>query len=247
MKPMKTSRDRETVEPPIGLMPGVRLYRLPTVLHVESEHALSCLSSAVLGGGLLRTHHILNLGVPADYQCGNHLADLQHAARQRNIIGPFVGMLTAARIADAQVVVERDDVATVAAIVTLGISHPTAAGVSQSARRAGPGTINTIVLVDGKLSPAAQVNAVITATEAKSLVMAECSVRTPEGHLASGTGSDALVVASTERGAHFEYGGPISHVGAMIGRAVRAATLNAVFVWHARRQTAQTEHIATSG
>jgi Uncharacterized conserved protein len=142
----------------------------------------------------------------------------------------------AARIDDAQVVAERDDFAAVAAIVTLGISHPTAAGVSAAAQSTRPGTINTIVLVDGHLSPAAHANALMTATEAKSLVMAECSVRTPEGHLASGTGTDALVVACTGRGLCFEYAGPVSRIGALIGRAVRAATLNAVFVWHARRQ-----------
>lgn len=223
------------------LLPDVWLHKMPSLLHVSSAIALQCLSSAVIGGGWMRAHHIINLGVPANYQCGNHLHDLQQAAQQHGITGPFVGLMTAARIADAQVAVERDDVATVAALVTLGISHPTAAGVSASAQLARPGTINTIVLIDGKLSPAAQVNALMTATEAKSLVMAECSIRTAEGHLASGTGSDALVVASTERGTFFEYGGPISHIGAMVGRAVRAATLNAVFVWHARK-TAEMQH-----
>ncbi|MCS7056341.1 MAG: adenosylcobinamide amidohydrolase [Thermoflexales bacterium] len=219
----------------VELMPGVRLRRLPNALHVESAYDLICLSSAVLGGGMLRTRHILNLGLPPDYRCGNHLADLRQAALQLGIAEPFVGLMTAARIADAQLVVERDEAATVAAVVTLGISHPTAAGISPCAQVIYPGTINTIVLVDAELSAAAQVNALMTATEAKSLVLAECDVRTAEGHLASGTGSDALVIAQTARGKHFEYGGPISHVGAMIGRAVRTATLNAVRVWRARR------------
>ncbi len=223
---------------PIELLTGVWLHRLPMLLHVESAEPLSCLSSAVWGGGMLQARHILNLGVPSDYRCGNHLADLQEAAQARGIADPFIGLLTAAHIADAQVVVERDESAAVAAIVTLGMSHPTAAGVSIAAQSVGPGTINTIVLVDGRLSPAAHVNALITATEAKSLVMAEGSVRTPEGHLASGTGTDALVVACTERGLYFEYGGPVSRIGALIGRAVRAATLNALFVWHARQQAA---------
>ena len=225
-----------TLPPPAELLAGVWLHRLPMLLHVESAEPLSCLSSAVWGGGMLQARHILNLGVPSDYRCGNHLADLQRAAQRRGIADSFVGLLTAARIDDAQAIVECDDSAAVAAIVTLGISHPTAAGVSAAAQCTGPGTINTIVLVDGSLSPAAHVNALITATEAKSLVMAECSVRTPEGHLASGTGTDALVVACTGRGSCFEYGGPVSRIGALIGRAVRAATLNAVFVWHARRQ-----------
>lgn len=220
------------------LLTGVWLHRLPMLLHVESAEPLGCLSSAVWGGGLSHTRHILNLGVPSDYRCGDHLADLQRAAQARGIADPFVGLLTAARIDDAQVIVERDESVTVAAVVTLGIGHPTAAGVSAAAESADPGTINTIVLVDGRLSPAAHVNALMTATEAKSLVMAECSVRTLEGHLASGTGTDALVIACTERGVCFEYGGPVSRIGALIGRAVRAATLNAVFVWRVRQRAA---------
>mgnify|MGYP001038809005 CR=1 FL=1 len=223
---------------PIELLTGVWLHRLPMLLHVESAAPLSCLSSAVWGGGMVQARHILNLGVPSDYRCGEHLADLQEAAQARSIADPFVGLLTAARLDDAQVIVERDESAAVAAIVTLGMSHPTAAGVSPAAQSAGPGTINTIVLVDGRLSPAAHVNALMTATEAKSLVMAEGSVRTPEGHLASGTGTDALVIACTGRGLCFEYGGPVSRIGALIGRAVRAATLNALFVWYARQRAA---------
>ncbi|MCX7852253.1 MAG: adenosylcobinamide amidohydrolase [Caldilineales bacterium] len=232
----------KTAETTIELMPGVHLHRRPTALHVESDHELSCLGSAVLGGGALRARHIINLGVPSQYRCGRHLDDLECAARELGIASPFVGLLTAARLEDAQVSIEHDEVTTVAAIVTLGISHPTAAGVSTAVQRRNGrevGTINTIVLVDGRLAPGAHVNALITATEAKSLALVECSVRTPEGHLASGTGTDALVVACTDRGAWFEYGGPISTVGALLGRAVRSATLNALFVWHARQQLAE--------
>lgn len=241
---MNTFVHPEVTETTIALMPGVRLHRRPTALHVESDCELSCLSSAVWGGGALRTRHIINLGVPSHYRCGHHLDDLQCAARALGIAGPFVGLLTAARLEDAQVVVESDGQTTVAAIVTLGISHPTAAGVSTAApQRHGreAGTINTIVLVDGRPAPGAHVNTLITATEAKSLALVEGSVHTPEGHLASGTGTDALVVACTDRGPWFEYGGPISAVGALVGRAVRSATLNALFIWQARQQVAEAE------
>ncbi len=217
------------------LMNGVTLRHLPHALHIHSERPLHVLSSAVHGGGEAHTHHVLNLGLPPDYACGNHIADLQRAASDLSIDEPYIGLLTAARIDDAQVIVERDAHASVAVVLTLGISHPTAAGVSACAEMRA-GTINTIVIVDGRLSAGARVNAIMTATEAKSLVLAECSVRTPSGHLASGTGTDAIVIASTERGGYFEYGGPVSHVGAMIGRAVRAAMLNATYVWYARRQ-----------
>ena len=47
-----------------------------------------------------------------------------------------------------------------------------------------------ILLVDGALTPAAMVNAVITATEAKTMTLAEWDVKTPEGDAASGTSTD---------------------------------------------------------
>jgi adenosylcobinamide hydrolase len=45
------------------------------------------------------------------------------------------------------------------------------------------------------------VNAVITATEAKSMALIEWDVRTPDGDPASGASTDAVVVACTQRGA----------------------------------------------
>jgi adenosylcobinamide amidohydrolase len=43
------------------------------------------------------------------------------------------------------------------------------------------------------------VNAVITATEAKSMTLVEWDVRTPDGDPASGASTDAVVVAHTRR------------------------------------------------
>lgn len=221
------------------LLDGVLLHLHDHALHVEGARPLSCVSSAVVGGGLQRARHILNLGVSAAYRCGNHVADLQRAALALGIAEPFVGLMTAACLADARACAERDGEVVAAAVVTLGISHPTAAGRSECAvsqrGKARPGTINIIVLVDGRLAPGAHINLLLTATEAKSLVLAEQGVRTPEGWLASGTGTDALVVACTERGAWLEYGGPISLVGALVGRAVRAATEAALSAWQRRR------------
>jgi adenosylcobinamide amidohydrolase len=129
-------------------------------------------------------------------------------------------LMTAARLDQAQVAIEEGAGATVAAIVTVGLSHPVAAGVTE-AMHLRAGTINIILVVDARLTQAARVNAVITATEAKALALAEAGVRAPHGGLASGTGTDAMIVASTEQGPSFEYAGPIAPIGAMMARAVR--------------------------
>jgi adenosylcobinamide hydrolase len=219
----------------VELFSGITLRRSQKMIHLASQRPLDCLSSAVVGGGSTRASHILNIGVASNYRCSDPAADLRRIAGSLGIHEPFVGLLTAARISDAQVIVERAGPLSAAAIVTLGLSHPTAAGVSPAAACLDVGTINTIVIVAGSLSPAALVNLVITATEAKSLVLAEHQVRTRDGHLASGTGSDALVVAHTGEGTFCEYGGPVSLAGALVGQVVRAATQAALALWQARQ------------
>ncbi|MDW8293192.1 MAG: adenosylcobinamide amidohydrolase [Anaerolineae bacterium] len=220
---------------------GVLLRRSPKRLHIASDQPLMCLSSAPVGGGWAKAQHILNMRVPLDYCCDRYVEDIQRMAAEAGVSEPFVGLITAARLEDAGLYVERFDQGAVAALVTLGISLPTAAGREESVRAEvsqPAGTINIIVVVDAALSPAAQVNAVITATEAKSLVLAEHNVRTPKGYLASGTPTDCVVIACTNRGARFAFGGPISPIGALIGRAVRVATEQALHAW--RRHTSST-------
>jgi adenosylcobinamide amidohydrolase len=86
-----------------------------------------------------------------------------------------------------------------------------------------PGTINIIVAVPVPLSDAAFVNAVITATEAKSQAVLQA------GYSGTGTASDAICVAAPDpagRGAPPEdFAGPRSPWGARIARAVHVAVL----------------------
>jgi len=92
------------------------------------------------------------------------------------------------------------------------------------------GTINTIAVVDAELEPAALVNLVITLTEVKALVLAEAGVAT-DGHRATGTSTDAVVVAATGRGRALRFGGPISDAGWVVARAARTALTDGVRQW----------------
>ena len=94
-----------------------------------------------------------------------------------------------------------------------------------------PSTINTIVVVDAAAEPAALVNAVITATEVKTLALTAAGVRCDDGRLASGTSTDAVVVAATGRGPRCRFGGPASELGAVVARAVREALSAGVERW----------------
>ncbi len=213
-------------------IPGIAFSIDEAAVHVASQEPLTVLSSAIVGGGLRAARHIVNMHVRKDYDAPRPEDDLAASAARLGIAEPFVGMMTAARTQNARVAAETHPEVTVVAIVTVGLSNPTAAGVSPSAV-GQPGTVNTILLIDAALTPAAMINAVITATEAKTLVLVEAGVRTPHGGVASGTGTDSIVIATTGRGARFEYAGPISPVGALIGRAVRRAMQEALQAWRA--------------
>ena len=67
------------------------------------------------------------------------------------------------------------------------------------------------------LGDAAYVNAVITATEAKTQALLEAGIR------ATGTASDAVCVAAPAAGEQEDFAGPRSVWGARIARAVHAA------------------------
>ncbi len=203
-------------------IPGIAYSIDETAVRVVSDAPLTVLSSAVVGAELHKTNHIVNMHVEKGYNGANPEDDLIAFAARLGIVEPFVGMMTAAWTHNARVAVESSDGITVAAIVTLGLSNLTAAGIS-APMRVMPGTINTILLIDGALAPGALANAIITATEAKTLALLEDDQRTHEGHLGTGTSTDSVVVACTDRGETMRYAGPATLVGWLIARTVRNA------------------------
>ena len=211
-------------------LPGVIVTIGARAVRVSSTAPLVVLSSAVVGGGYASTREILNVHVDDKYDGERPDEDLAAVAEELGVDGPFVGLMTAAYTQFARCATESLRALTVAAVVSVGLSNTSSAGVtppigahSENAPMPGPGTINVILLVDGALTPAAMVNAVITATEAKTMTLAAWDVKTPEGGDASGTSTDTVVVACTGRGDELSYAGPATPVGWLAARAVRAA------------------------
>ena len=97
-----------------------------------------------------------------------------------------------------------------------------------------PGTINTIVVVDANPDPPALVNAVMTATEVKTLALHEAGLRDAEGRPATGTSTDAVVIAATGRGGDIRFGGPASELGWSIAQAVYKALTAGIRSWQER-------------
>lgn len=197
---------------------------------VRARAPLSVVSSAVVGGGLVPARAIVNLHVPKDFPLEDLEQRVAAFVRRRRLPGPYVGLLTSAWTERARVAaVERHGV-TAVAVATVGLSNPVAAGAtSVSAPRAS--TINAIVVVDAAPETAALVNALITVTEVKTMALVAAGVRCSDGTPASGTSTDAIVVAATGRGPACRFGGPVSDLGWVVARAARSALDAGVQRW----------------
>lgn len=204
------------------LLAGLWLEQCATRLVLRSEAPLETVSSAVLGGGLGLARAVLALRVPADYASRTPAADLSAAAEELGLSAPVIGLLTAARVDRPGVAVRRARGLAVAAVVTAGLGNACTAGAGAPAVWR-PGTINAVVVLDARLDPGALVNAVITVTEAKAALLARRGVRGPTGEPATGTTTDAVVVAATGRGPTIPFAGPGTLAGWLAARAVHAA------------------------
>ena len=200
--------------------PGVSASLDDEALLLRSDTPLHILSSAVVGGGFTRADVIINRHVSKHYDHPDPAAELTAFARERGVSGAFVGLMTAVYMKNTRVVTLSEGKLRLTLVMTAGFSNTTAAGLSPSAALR-PGTINIILLIDARLTPAAMVNAVITATEAKTHVLRSWGLQTPDGLPATGTSTDAVVIASTGRGPNLPYAGPATPVGHLMGRAVR--------------------------
>jgi adenosylcobinamide hydrolase len=180
----------------------------------RSAVPLRTIASAPHGGGVGLRRWVVNAQVPASYgrrDPDHHLAKLGVSL---GLAGRGVGMLTAA---DVRGVSQTTD-AGVEAWATVGLGHPTWAAADDVSRPVSlVGTINLVVLLPERLSDAALVNAVATATEAKAQALWEAGVR------GTGTATDAVCIACPDEGQAHAFGGPRSLWGARLARAVHAA------------------------
>ena len=202
---------------------------------VTSRQPLRVLSSAVHHGGFAEARAVVNLHVRKSDPGADPAGMIGAFARRAGVPAPWVGLLTGA---DTERAVQAEEVAGgfhALAVVTVGLSNPVAAGISPVATWAAS-TINTIVVVEADPEPAALVNAVITATEVKGLVLRKAGLVADGGRAASGTSTDAVVIAATGRGAAARFGGPASELGWVVARAVRVALDRAIADWQERHR-----------
>lgn len=186
----------------------VLVWRAPTPLRM--------VASAPHGGGIGVRRWVVNAQVPMSYGRRDPDHHLSRLGVSLGLRGRGVGMLTAADVRAVSSVIE----AGVEVSATVGLGHPTWAAAPDAT---GPvslvGTINLVVLLPERLSDAALVNAVATATEAKSQALFEAGIA------GTGTATDAVCIACPDEGPPHVFGGPRSVWGARLARAVHGAVL----------------------
>jgi adenosylcobinamide hydrolase len=212
---------------------------------IQCNSPMRTLNSSPWGGGFGMHTTLMNRQVDKLYNEADPLREMHEFILREGLKARgTAGMLTAAMVKDvgfstltwtrdgAEVIGSHNDTYTetgthtlhVCAWVTVGLGNKARAGAELPAASLYPGTINTIIVIDGQLTDAAMVNAVITATEAKAAALQSLGVEV-EGLPATGTTTDAVLIATTCRGHLYSYAGTATALGYMIGRTVYEAIM----------------------
>lgn len=204
-------------------------------LIIELKRMYRIISSAPRGGGIVRARSILNHEVPANPSSLKRAVsgrwrdparDLGRLALRHKAMAPVVGLMTAVPM--KQLVVDREEAGPVwvECFCTVGVTNAVRAGerpASPASHGHRHGTINIILITNATLAKTALVGAVQVATESKTATLMQNRVRSSarKALLATGTGTDAVVIASSLDGRHkLPYSGTHTEIGAMIGRLV---------------------------
>jgi adenosylcobinamide hydrolase len=218
------------------LLNGIQIKRvhseLGTYLLFRSGRPLRTLNSSPWGGGFGYHSFLINRQVNKDYHAEDPIEEMNLFLLREGLRPEgTASMLTAALVKDVGFHSEvwensaetEDDQLQVCAYVTVGLSNIARAGKELPLASLYPGTINTLVIINGILTDAAMVNAVITATEAKTAALTDLGIFMDESGSskpATGTTTDAVLVATTERGSFHRYAGTATRLGYCIGRSV---------------------------
>ncbi len=172
-------------------------------LRVRGEFRV--VSSAPWRGGARRARTIVNVHVPKSYH--EPVPPFFRRFERRTGLRSVVGLLTAVDL--RAVAMRRTRYGT--ALVTAGVSNA-----------AFVGTINIILVVTGNATPGAMVEAVKVATEAKAAALRRLDVHAGPAP-ATGTSTDAVVVACEGTGDRWEFCGGATVRGRSLGAMVASA------------------------
>lgn len=215
------------------LWQGLSLEMLEDRIQLQAPSGLRTLSSAILPGGFSRAKTMVNWHVPLHYNCDDPHHDLVSRCAGWGLrVEETVAFITAANLSHASVEEVEGDCFGLLACSTVGTRNAARVGVSRQTYSAyKPGTINTMLVIHGAMTESAMVNAVITATEAKSAALQDLGIMEHgTQHGATGTTTDAIAIGVSQQaanGAIHAYAGAATTIGCAIGEAVYRTVLEA--------------------
>ena len=218
---------------------GVKLIFKENALAVLSDKPLTTISSAFHnGGGLKKTKAILNVEVLKEcndeYLHDNPEVYITGSSKRFGLNESFIGMVTAAAVANFALVSKKNGELAVSVIATAADNEGNTCNFAESAGetinvKENEGTINIIVIIDGNPIESCLAGTLITVTEAKMAALRELDIRSRfSGDEATGTVTDSIVVAKTNKGSPIVYGGPASELGQLVGCCTRQAVKEAI-------------------
>lgn len=207
---------------------------------LQSEQPLKTVSSGVVGAGFGWYSNFVNRRVDASYNCMDHRQEMRDYLAD-NGFNPSqtVGMMTAVCLEDRSFNMYTGDDFSALVVVTAGVgnavdctrANPPIAGPVK------PGTINTWIFINGKLTDEAFIQSIITATEAKTQVLRDLNISDSLTKTqATGTSTDSILVAATQQGKGLPYAGTATELGHLIGKAVYQEMKQSVLQYFKRKE-----------
>ncbi|MDQ0273241.1 heme ABC transporter ATP-binding protein [Cytobacillus purgationiresistens] len=198
---------------------------------LTSTVPLRTMSSGVVGAGIGWNDTFVNRHVNKNYRCEDHRAEMATYLREKGFEpSQTVGMMTAVFLEDACYHFYEENHFSALIVVTAGVGNAVDASMSGAhCSQLIPGTINTWVFVNGELTEEAFIQSIMTATEAKAKAMVDLTIEDAVTKtIATGTSTDSILIAATQRGHKLEFAGTITPLGKMIGKGVYECAVEAI-------------------
>lgn len=209
-------------------------------IQLKAPILLKTLSSGVTGSGFGWHHTFVNRNVDQNYDCSDHICEMkEYLAAHGFTPEETVGMMTAVNLLDASFHFYVEDGISVFIVVTAGTGNAVDATSSKrTSYKQTPGTINAWVFVNGQLSETAFVQSMITATEAKVKALYDLEIKDPvTGTFATGTSTDSLLIASSQRGESIQYAGTITPLGNLISKGIYECVTKSLEKYNGRHRS----------
>ncbi len=200
----------------------------------EAKSQLKTWSSAVINAGSGWYRNFINRRVSPHYSCDNVQEEMGEYLRQKGFTeSDTVAMMTAVNTADAVIKEYKTNVGDIIVMVTAGVGN--AVDVSKTYEIEifpAIGTINTWVIINGELTEEGFIQAIMTATEAKTKALVSEEVKDQRTNTtATGTPTDSILIAATQVGSYIPYAGPVTELGKKIGQGVYECTVEAIQIY----------------